>query len=161
RLGQSQNHSRCRRRGADIHLTISPLFLARTHVMKMRGFLVAACLWLSWALVAAAQVVPTAPAAPAAPVAPAAPAPTPTIWNKLGSTKETCAACKERCCKSPLGQMLNNMTKPLTFATGGLIGPLCPPTPTEAELKKLLDPDSTASEAEKTASKIKADEANA
>src|SRR5439155_7473500 len=43
----------------------------------------------------------------------------------------------------------------------GLIPPICPEVPSDADLKKLLDPDSTASEAEKTAAKIKADEAKA
>jgi hypothetical protein len=122
----------------------------------MRRLLGAAVWWLASTTVALAQTAPAVPAAPAAPAAPV-----PTVWNKLGITKDNCDACKDKCCKSVLGQMLNNMTKPLTFATGGLVPPLCPPTPTDAELKKLLDPDSTASEAEKTAAKIKADEANA
>jgi hypothetical protein len=129
--------------------------------MKSKGLLGAAALWLCWTGLGHAQAIPSVPTAPAAPVAPAAPAQPVTVWNKLGITKENCDACKDRCCKSPLGQLLNNMTKPLTFATGGLVGPLCPPNPTDAELKKLLDPDSTASEAEKTAAKIKASEAQA
>src|SRR5262249_18765316 len=65
--------------------------------------------------------VPAPPAAPGAVApAPAAP-PVPTVWNKLGITKQGCADCRARCCQSPLGQLLNNMTKPLSFATGGLM----------------------------------------
>jgi len=108
---------------------------------------------------------PTPPVPGAAPAAggaatPAAPQ-VPTIWNKLGITKEGCKACRERCCKSPLGQLLNGITKPLTLMSGGLIGPLCPPGPTPEDLAKLLSPDSNASPAEKAAAAIKADEAGA
>ena len=71
------------------------------------------------------------------------------------------ADCQAKCCASPLGQLLNNMTKPLTLASGGLIGPICPPLLSDSDLQKLLGPDSTASDAEKTAAAIKADEAGA
>jgi hypothetical protein len=58
-------------------------------------------------------------------------------------------------------QTLNNMTKPLTNASGGPIQPLYPQTPTAAELKKLLDPESVVSEVEKVAARIQYDVANA
>jgi hypothetical protein len=132
--------------------------------MKFRALLVLAALTL-FTPALRSQTVPVIPATPAAPpaaVAPAAPAqPTTTIWNYLGINKECCQNLHDKCCKSPLGQMLNNMTKPLTFATGGLVGPLCPDTPSADQLKKILDPNSTASDAEKTAAAIKADEAGA
>jgi hypothetical protein len=124
--------------------------------MRNRGVLVVVVLL---ALVSrAVGQVPAVPPAPA--VAPAAPAPG-GLLGLMQACKDCCADCKDKCCKSPLGQILNNMTKPLTFATGGLVPPICPPVPSDADLKKLLDPDSTASDAEKTAAAIKADEAKA
>ena len=37
---------------------------------------------------------------------------------------------------TPAGQMLNSMTQPLTFATGGIIPPFCPIIPSAADLAK-------------------------
>jgi hypothetical protein len=159
-----------------VHLTKGEDQIMRKCKSLAIGLAVIVCL----APRAAAQpAIPGAPAAPTPPMpgaaAPAAagtgaggatttgaaPTQVPTIWNKLGITKEGCKACRERCCKSPLGQLLNGITKPLTLMTGGLIGPLCPPGPTQDELAKLLSPDSNASPAEKAAAAIKADEAGA
>ena len=45
-------------------------------------------------------------------------------------------ACRRKLCLTPAGQMLNSMTKPLTFATGGIIPPFCPIVPSAADLAK-------------------------
>jgi hypothetical protein len=89
---------------------------------------------------------------------PCGPVPAPTVWDRLGMCCDDCCA---QCCASPLGQLLNAMTKPLCFATGGLIQPICSCTPTPAQLKRILDPESPASDAEKMAALIKVDEAAA
>ncbi len=113
-----------------------------------------------------APAVPAAPAIPGAPPAPGVPAtpvavptqPT-TLWSFLGISQENCQKCRQCICSCPLGQMLNNMTLPLQFASGGLIGPLCPPL-SAADLAKLTDPNNLAvSPEEAVAAKIKADEA--
>jgi hypothetical protein len=138
--------------------------------MKKRGLAVVLCMLMVCAP-ASAQAIPGAPAAPAAPGAAttgtaaattAAPAaPQGGLAGFCDALKKCCEDCKQKCCASPLGQILNNMTMPLSLATGGLIGPLCPPNPTQSQLQQLLGPDSTASDAEKTAASIKADEAGA
>jgi len=78
---------------------------------------------------------PVAPAAPAA-AAPAAAAAA-GVEAKPGFIKRACDAleeCKRKICKTPAGAMINNMTKPLTFATGGIIPPFCPAMPSAADL---------------------------
>jgi hypothetical protein len=45
-------------------------------------------------------------------------------------------ACRRKLCLTPAGQMLNSMTQPLTFATGGIIPPFCPIVPSAADLAK-------------------------
>jgi len=90
----------------------------------------------------AAPGVPAAPA-PAAPVA-AVGAPIPGVAvaapaEPQGFLTKCCAqldACRRRLCLTPAGQMLNSMTKPLTFATGGIIPPFCPIVPSAADLAK-------------------------
>jgi hypothetical protein len=90
----------------------------------------------------AAPGVPAAPAA-AAPVA-AVGAPVPGVAvaapaEPQGFLTKCCAqidACRRRLCLTPAGQMLNSMTKPLTFATGGIIPPFCPIVPSVADLAK-------------------------
>ena len=36
------------------------------------------------------------------------------------------SGCKQRCCNSPLGTLINGAFKPLNFATGGVIPTPCP-----------------------------------
>lgn len=113
----------------------------------------------------AAPAVPGAPPAPGIPAAPAAvpaaPAQPTSIWSFLGITPENCERCRKKICATPLGQMLNNMTLPAQFASGGLIQPCCPP-PSADDLKKMLDPNNlNVSPEEAMAAKIKADEAGA
>ncbi|HEV3386978.1 MAG TPA: HEAT repeat domain-containing protein [Gemmata sp.] len=72
-------------------------------------------------------------AAPGVPGAPAA-APAAAPQGFFAKLCAACAACKQKICASPAGQMLNNMTKPLSFATGGIIPPFCPLMPTAQDL---------------------------
>lgn len=111
-------------------------------------------------LVLSASLTPSLPAqdvaAPVAgaPVAAPAAAPPKTIWSFLGISKDQLQACKEKLCKKPIGQLLNNASKPMSVFTGGLLGNCCPPFNKEDLLKP---PDS----AEGAAARIKADEAAA
>ena len=43
-------------------------------------------------------------------------------------------SCRQKLCASPAGQMLNGMTKPLSFGTGGVIPPFCPIMPSALDL---------------------------
>jgi hypothetical protein len=134
--------------------------MIRTYLVLMAGIV-----FLATASPALAQFTPPAPAAPAvpgaaAPAAPATPAPQ-TLWNWLGITPQNCQKCRDKCCASPLGQLLNAMTKPLSFASGGLVPPLCPPV-SPTDLANANDPNNPdAGGAEAVAAKIKADEAKA
>src|SRR5262245_11179357 len=61
------------------------------------------------------------PAAAQPPVA-AAPAAAPrNLWSFLCPTAEQKAECKEKICKSMIGQLLNNSLKPASAFTGGVI----------------------------------------
>ncbi len=74
---------------------------------------------------------------PAAPAAAGAAAPAATgLGAKLGSLHDKKAACLDKLCTTPLGQLLNNMTKPASAMTGGVIPGLCPVVPSAAELAK-------------------------
>src|SRR5439155_18956912 len=103
--------------------------------------------------------IPVAPAAPAGATgvaaAGAAPAPAPapaTLWSFLGISKDQMAACKAKLCQTPLGGLLNNMLKPVSAMSGGLVGPCCP-TINVADLAKPAD------SAEGAAARVQADEA--
>ncbi|MFM7112191.1 MAG: hypothetical protein ACKO26_13710 [Planctomycetota bacterium] len=52
--------------------------------------------------------------------------------SQLAAIKAACAKCKAKLCSCCLGQMLGNMTLPLSLATGGCIKPCCPPVSQEA-----------------------------
>jgi len=99
-----------------------------------------ACLACLTGLVVNAGLAQAQPAAaPAAPPAPATPtaASAAGVEAKPGFFKKLCDACEEckrKICKTPAGAMLNNMTKPLTLATGGIIPPFCPQFPSAADL---------------------------
>ncbi len=106
-----------------------------------------------------------APAASPVGVAPAGPAPgaaavasTADAAAKPGFFKRVCMGlddCRRKLCKSPAGQLLNNMTKPATALTGGVIPGFCPLMPSE---KDLLQPgvSGVASAAQKDALEAKA-----
>src|SRR5438105_13728209 len=112
----------------------------------------------AWAQIPAAPPAAVGVAGPAAAVgvgvAPA-PAPAPaTLFSFLGLSKDQLAGCKAKLCATPLGQLLNNMMKPVSAMSGGLIGNCCPPLIT-ADLVKPAD------SAEGAAARIEADEAGA
>jgi hypothetical protein len=109
----------------------------------MRGAVVAGGMAVVISLAScAAPGVPAAPA-PAAPVA-AVGAPVPGVAvaapaEPQGFLTKCCAqidACRRKLCLTPAGQMLNSLTQPLTFATGGIIPPFCPIVPSAADLAK-------------------------
>jgi hypothetical protein len=96
-------------------------------------------------------------AAPAAAVPPtaAAPAAAPgNLWSFICLTPEQKAACIQKICNCPLGQMLNNGLKPMSAMSGGLIPTFCPAI-SPADLAKPAD------SAEGAAARAKADEADA
>ena len=93
--------------------------------------------------------------APAAAAASVAAPPQSTLWSFLGVSKPQLAACKDKLCQSQLGVLLGNGLTPITALSGGIIPPLCPGTPSAADLAK--DPGS----AEGAAAQIKKDEAAA
>src|SRR5262249_25016443 len=102
--------------------------------------------------------VPGVPAAGGvAPVADpaAAAAPAKNLFSFLLPSAEQKAACKIRFCRSPLGRMVMNITKPMSLATGGLIEDCCPSALNADDLKKPAD------SAEGAAAAIKKDEAEA
>ena len=100
--------------------------LMRTALMA-GGMAVAICL-----ASCAAPGIPAAPVA-AAPVAGGAAIPGVVApVEPQGFLTKCCAqidACRRRLCLTPAGQMLNSMTQPLAFATGGIIPPFCPIVP--------------------------------
>ncbi len=105
--------------------------------------------------------VPGAGVVGTAPVT-AAPSTGMTLWQFLGCTPEAKARCKECLCRTPLGQMLNNMiTGPMGAMTGGMIPPLCPTVPTNKQLQDLANDPKKKGGAEDVAAKIKAEEAEA
>src|SRR5262249_55128809 len=80
-----------------------------------------------------------APAPPAAPTPPAAPAAAAGAAEKAGPLKRMCAGldeCRRKICKTPLGQLFNGMTAPLTAATGGIFPPFCPLMPSAKDLEQ-------------------------
>ena len=52
--------------------------------------------------------------------------------SQLAAMKAALDKCKAKICSCCLGQMLGNMTLPLSLATGGCIKPCCPPVSQEA-----------------------------
>lgn len=51
-----------------------------------------------------------------------------TFWTLIAQIPKACKACKAKCCASCCGQMINEMTKPLSLMTGGCIQ-CCPDGP--------------------------------
>ncbi len=89
-----------------------------------------------WAVAAFAQP-PAPPAAPAAAAAAADPnaaaAAKPTFCDRLD---KACDKCRRKICATPLGGILNAITKPASIATGGIIPNFCPIKPSDDDLKK-------------------------
>jgi hypothetical protein len=98
------------------------------------------------------------PLPPLSGVAPPAVAPPANLWSFLLPTPAQKEACKAKLCNSPFVQLLNGATKPLSFATGGLIGPLCPDPLTTANAEDLK---MSAESPQGAAARIKMDEAQA
>ncbi len=68
----------------------------------------------------------TVPAATSAVPAAVAPAKAGGLGGCIGSLCSKLGGCKRRCCTTPFGQLVNNMVKPLSFMTGGIIPQPCP-----------------------------------
>jgi hypothetical protein len=99
---------------------------------------------------------PAPPAAPAVPGVPGAPAAPSNIWSYLSPSADQLSACKQKFCAHPIGQFINNMLKPATLFSGGLISPCCPPDqPNPNDLNQ------PATSAQGAAAAIMADEAGA
>lgn len=127
---------------------------------------------LASCVAAPAQQIPGVPGAPALPggpvpaaAAPAAAAPATAasggggggnIWSFFMKTPQQKAQCKAHFCSSRIGQLFNNMMVPFGAATGGLLGPICPPNAINP-----ADLDKPSTSAEGAAAKIKAEEAQA
>lgn len=98
------------------------------------------------------------PLPPLSGVTPPPVAPPANLWSFLLPTPAQKEACKAKLCNSPFVQLLNGATKPLSFATGGLIGPLCPDPLTTANPEDLK---MSADSPQGAAARIKMDEAQA
>jgi hypothetical protein len=77
----------------------------------------------------------------------------PTIWDKLGISKQQREFCRRKTCRTPFGAMMNTIVSPISRLSCGLIPPFCPPTPSLAELQ---DPGAVGA-----AAKVKQDRAGA
>lgn len=58
--------------------------------------------------------------------------------QQLAALKAMSASCKEKICSCCIGQLLGNLTLPLSMMTGGCIKPCCPPVK-ESDLKAPAD----------------------
>src|SRR6266545_3612890 len=123
--------------------------------------------------------IPGAPPLPGGPVPPTAAATTPTaaagaaaaggggaknIWGFFMKTPEQKAQCKAHFCSSRIGMFINNLLVPAGAATGGLLGPICPPPGIGGPGGGGVNPDDlkkSASSPEGAAARIKAEEAQA
>jgi len=113
-------------------------------------------------------VLPPAGGAAGATAAPAMPAAAPrNIWSFFTRTPEQKAQCKAHFCNSRIGMFINNLLLPAGLATGGFLGPICPPPGTlggpggpggPPNAADLLKPANTP---EGAAARIKQDEAQA
>jgi len=84
-----------------------------------------------------AAAAPTAAAAPA--VAGATGAAGAADAVKPGCLEKICVRCeafRRKLCVTPAGALINNMTKPLSALTGGIIPPFCPILPSPKDLAK-------------------------
>jgi hypothetical protein len=104
--------------------------MKKVHILA--GAILATGLWQA----AAFGQAPAAPAPAAAAAAgdpAAAAAAKPTFCERLD---KACDKCRRKICATPLGGMLNSITKPLSIATGGIIPNFCPIKPSDDDLKK-------------------------
>ncbi len=103
-----------------------PRYSLRNRVILRHGMLLACiCCWVCGANRSFAQSVPaTLPAVP--PAAPPAVGFAGKCASCVGSLGGMLSGCKQRCCNSPLGTLINGAFKPLNFATGGVIPTPCP-----------------------------------
>lgn len=84
-----------------------------------------------------------------------------TLWSFLGLSPASLAACKAKLCSCQIGQMLNSMLAgPGSAVTGGILHPLCPTVPTQAQADALAAVPGGGG-AMAVAAKIKIDEAEA
>jgi hypothetical protein len=102
--------------------------MKKAHILA--GAILIHGLWAS-AAIGQAPVPPAAAAAAADPGAAAAAKPT--FCDRLD---KACDKCRRKICASPLGGMLNAITKPASIATGGIIPNFCPAMPSDDDLKK-------------------------
>lgn len=102
---------------------------------------------------------------PGAPVATPAVTPattgTRTLWDFLGCGWENKRRCLEWFCQCPLGGLVNNMLRPMSAFTGGMIGPICPTVPTDEALRKLQEDPAKKGGPEDLAAQVKQSEAEA
>ncbi|MBM3979494.1 MAG: hypothetical protein FJ304_04275 [Planctomycetes bacterium] len=119
----------------------------------------------------AQPTLPGAPALPGGPTPAAAAAPAAggggaprNIWSFFMKTPEQKAQCKANFCNSRIGLFVNNLLVPAGAATGGLLGPVCPPPGVGGAVGGAPNPDDLkkpATSPEGAAAKIKAEEAGA
>ena len=76
------------------------------------------------ALTVTAEEASSVPAAP--PPVPAAPGVGGKCASCIGALGSMLSGCKQHCCTTPLGKLLNGLVQPIEFATGGVIPAPCP-----------------------------------
>jgi hypothetical protein len=84
-----------------------------------------------------------------------------TLWDFLGCSWENKRRCLEWFCQCPLGGLVNNMLRPMSAFTGGMIGPICPTVPTDEALRKLQEDPAKKGGPEDLAAQVKQSEAEA
>lgn len=84
-----------------------------------------------------------------------------TLWDFLGCSWENKRRCLEWFCQCPLGGLVNNMLRPMSAFTGGMIGPICPTVPTDEALRKLQEDPAKKGGPEDLAAQVKQAEAEA
>jgi hypothetical protein len=80
-----------------------------------------------------------APATPVGVVPGAAPPPAAAMVARPGFFQRVCAGldeCRRKICRTPAGQLLNGVTKPVSAFTGGVIPGFCPIMPSAMDLMK-------------------------
>ena len=103
------------------------------------GSWLAALALLCAAQSASAQAPAAAVPAAGVPAGAAGAAGTAATAVKPGCLEKICVRCeafRRKLCVTPAGALINNMTRPLTTLTGGVIPPFCPILPSAADLAK-------------------------
>ncbi len=83
------------------------------------------------------------------------------IWSFFMKTPEQKVQFKAHFCRSRAGMFINNLLVPVGAATGGLLGPICPPPGAAGGPQNAEDLKKPATSPEGAAAKIKAEEASA